>query len=806
MADVRNLTTQELERQNQLLKERDEILQRLDERNKRIAVAGADEIKRLEKRNEKDKEHLQSLDNELDTIKAIKDGADEYVKTLKDALDRQEELTDLQDEYATSFAKMTPAVQKILTSQERGGGAYAAITAKILELKKQQINADDEERATLEQRIKSLQTIRQTHEDAAEGLASEKEDFFGITEAARRRQEFQSSIVGMSEEDRRIAEQIYIRNEAILAQQERLVELKNQQNSLVKQLPEGLQNALSAATDFVKGLAAGLGPIVLLGALLTAAVVEFTALEEAAGKFREETGLTKSATKDIAEQAEMIRSRFADLGATAEDYYNTIKAISGEFGDTARFSDATVSSIVVLNKNFAVAQKDAAAVNMLFQSMAGLSDQTAQNVSMQLVDLAEMSGVAPAKVFEDIAESAEESYTYFRGDINALYRSAIEARRLGTNLKSVLKTAEGLLDFENGIEKELVAATFVGGQFNLNRARALAFAGKEVDAQKEILNQIQRSGDFASKDVFTKKALADAANMTVGEIQKQLLLQERLNNATDAQKKLVSEAMDKGLDITNLNENQLKDKVKELETQKEIVDQISNMENKFQSIVAQLGSALLPVLEAITPILTAALTPITWAAEGIKMLIDGLKQGSIAAYTLVGVLAAMSVKSIIGAIAAIFTGFGAMGPFGVALAGLAVAGMMNQISKAKQAVQVGDMSMDSENSGGKTMISTREGGIFEPSANDQIAIGPDVLQKLNSAGNKSGIGKVVESNTGGFGGAINVLVNEMKQLRNDMNSGKIRTNTYLDGYKVSTNLATANNETSRNSFSYGQRG
>ena len=36
MADVRNLSAQELERQNQLLKERDELLQRLEERNKSI--------------------------------------------------------------------------------------------------------------------------------------------------------------------------------------------------------------------------------------------------------------------------------------------------------------------------------------------------------------------------------------------------------------------------------------------------------------------------------------------------------------------------------------------------------------------------------------------------------------------------------------------------------------------------------------------------------------------------------------------------------------------------------------------------
>ena len=439
---------------------------------------------------------------------------------------------------------------------------------------------------------------------------------------------------------------------------------------------------------------------------------------------------------------------------------------------------------------------------MAFQSMAGLSEQTAQNVSMQLVDLANMSGVAPSQVFADIADSAEESYTYFRGDINALYRSAIEARRLGTNLKSVLKTAESLLDFETGIEKELVAATFVGGKFNLSRARALAYAGEEAEAQKEVLRQIQRSGDFSKQDMFTKKALADAANMTVEEITKQLTIQNRLNDATEEQKKLLSEAMDKGLDVGKMNDAQLAAKVKELEKQQEIVDSVKNLENQFQSVVAQLGGALMPVLEAITPILSAALIPITWAAEGIKVLIDGLKEGSIAAYALVGVLGLMSIKSIIAAIGTIFTAFGAMGPFGIALAGMAVIGMMQKINQAKK--QVGDMAIESQNSGGGMTISTAEGGIFEPSANDQVAVGPGVLDRLNSKGRAARMA----SDTGGIGGnnGINLMVNEMKKIREDLNSGKIKANAYLDGTRLTTGIGYTADLSTKNNFSYGQRG
>ena len=38
-----------------------------------------------------------------------------------------------------------------------------------------------------------------------------------------------------------------------------------------------------------------------------------------------------------------------------------------------------------------------------------------------------------------------------------------------------------------------------------------------------------------------------------------------------------------------------------------------------------------------------------------------------------------------------------------------------------------------------------------------------------------------------------------------MNSGKIQTNTYLDGQKVTTGIAAASERSSKNNFSYGQR-
>jgi len=801
MADVRNLTPEELEKQNKLLKERDEILQRIEERNKRIAVAGGDEIKRLEKRNQKDKDHLDNLAKELEGIQDIKDEVDEYADFWEEAAKRQQSYNDLQEEYGTSFSKLTPSIKNLLVSQQKGGGAFAAITAKILEIKKQEINASGEELIGLQARRQVLEGVRQTQIEAAELAGSERDNLFGINDEVKRRLEFQASLTGLSEEDRKLAQEIYERNEALTKQAERYREISAQTTGLYNALPEGLQSIVSGIGNVVKATAKSLGPIVILGGILALAISQFTELSAAQKKFRQETGLTADQTKEIDAQVKSIKNEFAALGVEAEDVYDSVSALKKEFGDAIPFSEGIVSSLTVMNKNFAIAQSDAAAVNMIFQNMAGLSAETAQNVSMQLIDMAKMSGVAPSQLFKDIAESAEESYKYFRGDINALAKAAVEARRLGTNIKSVVTSTEKLLDFEEGIEKELVAATFVGGQFNLSQARALAYADRHADAQKEILRQVQRTGDFRDKDIFTQRALADAAGMTVEEITKQLTMQERLVGLSDEQKKLVADAMDKGLTLTDMTDSQLKDKVKELEKQQQIADAVTQMENSFKGITAALATGFVPLMEGLAPLITMIGSVFGFIFKVLNF-IPGLFPAIIAGLTTMYILSKKAAKmELKKSIAKIYAGNAKFGIIGAALSVGTIAGLMSLMGSAS--TKVGDMAVGAPSAGGGTVISTSEGGIYQGTRNDQVAMGPNVVDRLNRGSQLSAMATMPLG--GGATQAIGVLVDEMKKLRQDMNSGKIRANAYLDGQKVTTGIAIASEQSTRNNFAYGQR-
>jgi hypothetical protein len=767
----------------ELLREIEETNQRIEEQNKKAAIVGAEERKRLEKRIEKEKEKLKILQKQAEPLEKQNTLAEEY--------------EDLQDTLETSFTKLNINARKLITTNKIGGSAFASLAKDILDLKEQQFGLSDDELKINQKKLELYSNLYTSITTQAEEAAKVKDEILGQNEAANRRLKFEESIASLGPEEQKKLRDLFALNENLIQQEERLNQIKEEGNRLYEKLPGFLQDGVDLAKDLGKGLMSGMLPLVLIGLLLAAALDSFTELSAASKKFREDTGITASQSKDLDNQVKNIRNNFSQLGLKADDVYDTIGALKGEFADNARLSEEVVSSMTVLNKNFGIAQKDAAKVAMIMQSMAGLSAETAQGVSQQVAEMANLAGVAPSQVFKDIADSAEETYTYFKGDVNLIARQAIEARRLGSTLKDVLKTTEDLLDFENGIEKELVAATFVGGQFNLSQARALAYAGKNVEAQKEILRQVERSGKFADQDMFTKKVLADAAGMTVEQLTKQLQIQKLLSGLSDEEALKAQAAIDKGLNLNGLTQDQLMDKTKELAKQEEIADKVTQMENSFKGIVASLGTALLPLMEGLAPIITILAESFGFIFKVLNY-IPGVFPAIIAGLTAMWLMTMkVAIAAKMAAIAKVWSAYGAMPFIGVALAAGVVAALISSVAKAKS---VGDVMAPAD---GKTRISTKEGGLLELSPNDDLVAAPNAIQNLNAASKSNNTSLTPTIGGVDSSAAIDVLVKEMKALRQEFSNKQ--NNVYLDGQKVTSGIVLASEKSSRNNFSYGQR-
>jgi DNA-binding XRE family transcriptional regulator len=705
-----------------------------------------------------------------------------------------------------SFARLSGDVKKNLGSLNSQSNIYVSVQRQIIQEEETRAGLSEADVEASEARAGFLRDISSDLLTQAKATAKAEQDAKGINEFEQRRIELQQNSLGLTASQLALAKDLVDQEEALYKKEQRINSIKESQKEMFDSMPDGVKSAVGFAQklgDTIKTAGAAAVGFMLLATVVAATLASFTSLDQAAGEFAEKTGITNTQMQGIRSDANEIVGEFGDLGIEAKNVFDTVAALKSEFSDVASFSKETTAALTVLNANFGVSAESAAKVQSQFESIGGLSSETAANVQLQVANMANLAGVAPAKVFEDIAENAEATSTFFKGDLTALAKNAVQARRMGTSLKEQVALAEKLLDFESGIEEELVAATFVGGQFNLGRARALAMEGKLAEANEETLKQIQRSGDFRKQDYFTQQQLAKAAGMSVEEINKQLNAQEKLNSLTTEQKKAAEDAISKGLDITNINADQLAQETEKFSKQQEQQQQLEQLNNAFAGIASTVGSVLTPLLSALIPIMKLILFPVQLIAEGFKFLGDNLAIAIPLAAGLALAFAPAIIAAITQAVGFIMSSF-AMIPFGIGvpLGIAAVAGLFSMISKAK-ATAVGDMNSPAD---GKTQVSTKEGGLFELSPNDDLVAAPGAASALANAGNSTST-TLVDSKSGGgsnlaaLSAPLNAMINEIKALRADLNSGKIAV--YMDTAKVTSNISTNVDQGTRNSYNLG---
>ena len=768
--------------------------------------------------------------SQKDALNVAKEAEKQEKKRLDSAKARVKEFDTIQkksDAAFRSFARLGSEVTANLGSLTDSSNVFLNVQREIIKLEEKREGLSEAEVESVEARAAFLRQINQSQLSQAQSTAKAMEDAKGLNEFEKQRQEIQQNSLGLSEEQKRMALETVNQTENAFKQEQRILAIKEQQKGLIDQMPDGIKDSIGFAKGLGDAIKTGVGPLFLLGAVVALVIKSFTDLEAAASEFRKETGLTNSQTQEIRSNVNEIVGEYGKLGVEAKDVYDTVAALKKEFSDVYNVSKETTAALTVLSKNFGVATEDAAAVQGIYERMGGLSSETAANVQMQAAEMANMAGVAPAKVAKDIAEAAEESYKFFKGDVVALNRAAIEARRMGSNLKEVLEINRKLLDFEGGIEDELVAATFVSGQFNLTKARTLAASGEEILAQEEILRQIQRSGDFRKQDLFTQEALAKASGMEVGEIIKQLDAQDKLASLSKDERDAAQKAIEQGLDITDISADQLAQETEKFAKQQEQQAVLEKITNQFTGMAATIGSVLLPVFEAILLILE----PINWAVwlidntfgaigEKISSLIGPLQKVGKFMKGLVGAAILYAAYSVYGWLTSASMGFGTIAA--AAWSAAIVATGFTMLSK------IGDLNSPAD---GKTRVSTKEGGLFELSPNDDLVAAPGAADALSnmSGGNTNELASNTNSEKEGglfsrvFGkdkedgeglpstinvdftalsAPLNAMINEIKALRADMASGKIAV--YMDTAKVTSNIGKQVDQTTRNNYSLGQ--
>tara|TARA_Y100000768_G_scaffold267242_1_gene204152 strand:+ start:1778 stop:4102 length:2325 start_codon:yes stop_codon:yes gene_type:complete len=356
-----------------------------------------------------------------------------------------------------------------------------------------------------------------------------------------------------------------------------------------------LANPMVLAGIAIAGIAAGIALV----------ISAFSKLDAAAKAFREETGLTNSQMVGLDSTIRSVSVNNAALGVSMEDVSKAAAEFTKEFEGLMIPSAAVLDNVTALEKNFGVTASTQAKVNSLFQETAGLSAEAAQFQVAQVTQAANLAGVAPTRVLEDIANSAEAASNYFGGSVEELSKAAIKAAALGTSIKQASEVADNLMDFESSITNELEASAMLGQTINFNKARELAATGDIVGAQQAVLDSLESTVDLNKLNKFQLDSIAKASGMPVAELKKQFNLRKQFGKLDEAGMKAAENLLASGKELKDIGDDELAAATAQVRAQDEMKSRMDKLKAVFGGIGTTIMAALAPLGELlITPLIS----------------------------------------------------------------------------------------------------------------------------------------------------------------------------------------------------------
>ena len=488
------------------------------------------------------------------------------------------------------------------------------------------------------------------------------------------------------------------------------------------------KNLLIAKAGF-KALGGIIKTVLLPVTLITNFVSALIESDRAASDLAKTLGTSYDNALDLRLEMTAFAAETDKVFVTTKGLQETLSAINTTLGTNAFYLDDNVALMTELRKTAGLTNEELVALNALTLTNGKSLEENTQEVLGQVIALnaSTNSAVSQQQVLKDIKDVSAATTLSFSKNPALIAESVATARRLGLELSKVEGIADSLLDFESSIVNELQAELLIGRDINLEKARQAALNNDLTTAAEEIAKQAGSAADFAEMNRIQQDALAKSVGMSREELAKMLFLQEQQAavGAKSAEERELVEQRIRQLENQGLSQAQIRKKLgeeslKDLQNQASVGDQFGAAIEKFKELFVAIAPAVLNVATAIMPIFNA----LGYIVKPIAALINGANQLSGVLGTVVGLLTAAGIAALVLNSSLTF-GVGAA----IALAAVG-AGMSLLKSNKDEATKVGDVFSPSK---GKTQISTKEGGLFELSKNDDVIAAPGAAAKMQQS-------------------------------------------------------------------------
>ena len=438
-----------------------------------------------------------------------------------------------------------------------------------------------------------------------------------------------------------------------------------------------LDKAKAFQESFSAGIKSIINPLTLFAFLAQQSFVAFSRINEAQVNLQRNLG-------EALPPASTLTGEFS----TQADVLKTANALVEQFGlnINALFSPETLGQATDLVEAVGLTADQAG-------RLAFFSELNNQNFE-EVLDSSVMAInplLSQRQILEQVGQISSFIAINFDNQVEAMVRAASAAKELGLELNQINGIADNLLDIESSIAAEFQAELLTGKQINLERARFFALTNDLIGLTEEIGKNQELINSFTTGTRIEQQAIAETLGLDVESLSNMVNQQRALNEMSESDRE--------------------RKRLADLET-------LRNQESIAKSLqkITELSAVLIePILRATTSILSV-----------VNLMVEGFHALRIPLLAVASVMAAMKANMIGTAIATGFTAFFA-NPFAVgaliAGGGLALAGTIKR--------NVGDAIIPA---GKGPIISTREGGLIQGTANDDVVMAPGIARGGRNAG------------------------------------------------------------------------
>ena len=323
---------------------------------------------------------------------------------------------------------------------------------------------------------------------------------------------------------------------------------------------------------------------------------------------------------DFAKGASNVGKAFGIAGKNAEETYMTIQKSQDlyHFPDELLEGQKKYNEAVGFNLTY---NKENAALMQDLTHYLGLSDEQAgklvrrsrilgQDFNAMDKDMAGVTSnfnkqnktaVPYAKVLDQISKVSASTAFNIKGGTKGLAEAAANAARYGREMDDINNSAMQLLNFEDSISNEIEAELLTGKDLNLEKLRYAALTGDVTTQAKEQERLVRENFKNLKGNRLAQDAFAKSVGMTTDEVAKMV---EQQQIEADILKK-------EGVAGLQRHQDEIKAQAKQAK-------EAEATDRAFKSAVMQLKTALLPLIQKITPFFITMAESMTSIAKALS--------------------------------------------------------------------------------------------------------------------------------------------------------------------------------------------